>query len=192
MDAPPGDAVSDEVALRDLRLDLVGVAGHAGGHAAHVALKRGAVHGRLARHICHEVWRKNLGAVLGCAAVVADGPADQRLVLLGGCHIQCHDLLLHSHAAAGAGMTPICCIMPSWSQLAQSSTHFPAASKRAMTITPTLTGFPVAGMPNRVPACVPRMLRRPATRSPSATTSSTGHCRSGIPCRRARITSSSH
>ena len=80
VDAPPGDAVDDEVALRDLIVDLVGVAGHTVGHAGHEVLEGGAVHGRLARHVRHEVGRKDLGALVGRAVVVADGPAHQRLV----------------------------------------------------------------------------------------------------------------
>src|SRR5204862_4647338 len=117
----------------DLIVDLVGVAGHAVGDATHKALKRGAVQGRLARHVCHKVSGENLGALVGYAVVVADGAAHERLV-----RVQCHGWY-SPHAAAGAGMTPSCCNIPSWSQLAQSSTHFPRSSKRAMTITPATT-----------------------------------------------------
>ena len=41
------------------------------------------------------------------------------------------------------------------------------------------TGFPVAAKPSRSPSCVPRVVQRAATRSPSAMTSSNVHSRSG-------------
>src|SRR5712692_4995684 len=91
VDAPPGDPIDDEIALRDLVVDLVGVAGEHDGRARHVVLEGGAVHGRLARHVRQEVGRENLGGILGRAVVVADRPAYQRLVRVGWCHIQCHD-----------------------------------------------------------------------------------------------------
>src|SRR5947209_5864482 len=109
MDAPPGDAVGDEVALRDLIVDLVGVARHSVGHAAHEVLEGGAVHGGLARHICHELGRKDAGALISCAVVVADGPSHERFVCVNCTHIKCHDPVFHPHAAAGAGTTPSCC-----------------------------------------------------------------------------------
>src|SRR6266542_2397605 len=183
VDATPGNAVGHEVALRDLIVNLVGVAGQAIGDAADEMLEGWAVHRRLAGHVRHEVRREDLCAPIGCAVVVADGAAHQGLV-----GFDCHDLLL-LHAAVGAGTTPSCCNMPSWSQLVQSSTHFPRSSKRAMTITPTSTWRPVGGIPSRLPVCVPRSEKRPATRSPSATTCSTGQSRAGIPSRNARMNS---
>jgi hypothetical protein len=37
VDAGPGDPVDDEVALRDLIVDLEGVAGHTAGHATELS-----------------------------------------------------------------------------------------------------------------------------------------------------------
>src|SRR5438445_7896457 len=47
VDAPPGDPVGDEIALRDLIVYLIGVAGHAGGAAADEVLESSRVHGGL-------------------------------------------------------------------------------------------------------------------------------------------------
>ena len=96
MDAPPGDAVGDEVALRDLIVDLVGIAGHAVGHPADEVLERGAVHRRPARHIRNKVSCENLGALVGGAMVVADSPAHERLVRVSWTHMYCHDLVFPS------------------------------------------------------------------------------------------------
>src|SRR5207302_4104528 len=72
VNAPPGDPIDDEVVLRYLVVDLVGVAGEHRGGTCHVVLEGGAVHGWLARHVCHKVVGKNLGSIVGRTVVGAD------------------------------------------------------------------------------------------------------------------------
>ncbi len=83
MNAPPGDAVADDVSLRDLVVNLIGVAREAGAKAGQQVLEDRAIHGRLARHVYHKVGREDLGGIHGRTVVVADGPAQQRLVRVG-------------------------------------------------------------------------------------------------------------
>src|SRR5947207_7859693 len=82
VDAPPGDPVGDEVALRDLIVYLIGVARHAVGDAADEVLESSTVHGCLPGHVRHKVSGENLGALVGRAVVIADGAPHQRLVVV--------------------------------------------------------------------------------------------------------------
>src|SRR5581483_7722778 len=69
--------------------------------------------------------------------------------------------------AAPGPPAPSCCIKPGMSEMPQRSVILP--SRRRINVMPLkLTCLPVGAIPIKLPLCVPRPVRRIATRSPSA------------------------
>src|SRR5688572_2167047 len=141
------------------------------------------------RQGCHAKGVQDVGAdsvAWKCRAVDREDPVplpgqQHRGRGPGAAHAHDDDIECVGHRGSPAPsdlMTPSCCIRPSSSTCAQHSTTLPSAM-RSMSVPVRRISRPVAGMPWKLPLCVPRAVQRVTTMSPSAIWSSMVKRRSG-------------